>query len=650
LPAYQCQYDVASLFFLLIIIVRYFSTRRFLSKLNTLFGIMIVAVLVDVLLEVVIAHTAMAPFLFPAWAIYLSNIMFFSLQFIIPVLMLLYLAYSAGIDPWKDLPFKDLIVLAALIVCVIVTDPLNGWTFYLTGSGSSLTYHTGPLYTVCYATCIFYLPATIALTIRSRGWLTRRQFWAIVLFVLLVMVAAAWQLTHPGVLVTGMSLVGSILLMYFNIQNPDDMLDPISGTFNYSTMVSFMEEQIRRKSQVALIAVDLSGFRRINTVYGVHAGNAVLQQVGTFLMGLGKGCWAFRMIGTRFLVMCPIDDVTDMTVQTIQKRFKGTWEASGHPVGVKASIRRFNDDQGLCKSAEDMVNLVDMSLLDKSPDDEDDTRIVSGDILETVDRRLAVEDALRAALDEEQEHGSEASPNGFRIFLQPVFRPNVGRCLDAEVLLRFSDARLGQVSPAEFIPVAEQSGLIFRIDRMVVEKACRFIEANDDLLRQHGFDRISINLSALEDYSETEAWVDEALARHSVSPERVTLEITETAAATSNGTLNDFMVSMNRRGYRFALDDFGTGYANLAQILVLPFSAVKLDRELLISRDSRMRKLFRDFLAMFGNVAFTTVVEGVETEDQAALAIDAGATRIQGFYYARPMCEDDFVGFLTAQA
>ena len=179
-----------------------------------------------------------------------------------------------------------------------------------------------------------------------------------------------------------------------------------------------------------------------------------------------------------------------------------------------------------------------------------------------------------------------------------------------------------------------------------LRKACAFIRDYDPCGRL-GLQGIEVNQSALEFMnSRLPELIGAIAAEYGIDPGFVTLEITETAATESFEMLRESMLALREKGCRFALDDFGMGYANISQVIRLPFSMVKLDRSLLLGPEA----VLEDMARMFARMRLTTVVEGVETAAQAALAKSIGVDLVQGYYYARPMRQDDFAAFMERRA
>jgi EAL domain-containing protein (putative c-di-GMP-specific phosphodiesterase class I) len=231
------------------------------------------------------------------------------------------------------------------------------------------------------------------------------------------------------------------------------------------------------------------------------------------------------------------------------------------------------------------------------------------------------------------------------VFYQPIVNASDGKIVAAEALARISDIRLGAISPAEFIPIAEQCGLILDLGKCVRSKVWELISNYD--IRAAGVDHISINLSALEC---TQKSVMEDILREErlagAGKGLVNLEITETAAVTSEEALAENVAMMRDNGFAFYLDDYGTGYSGMSNLISLPFDVVKIDRSIVnMAEDERRGKLVRRMIFPFHGYGIKVVCEGIETDEQAQMVRGWGADYIQGYLYSKPLPPEAFIKF-----
>ncbi|MBQ9043854.1 MAG: EAL domain-containing protein [Eggerthellaceae bacterium] len=234
----------------------------------------------------------------------------------------------------------------------------------------------------------------------------------------------------------------------------------------------------------------------------------------------------------------------------------------------------------------------------------------------------------------------------FEVYYQPICHLADGRFHTAEALVRLNDPELGWVSPSLFIPEAENNGTIIAIGSILLEKICAFLGSVD--FEGTGLEYVEVNLS-VEQCVRPET-VDEVLGlleKNGVDPSHVNLEITETAATYSQKVIEENVRKLVGAGVAVSLDDYGTGYSNIARMLSMPFSLVKLDQSFVQHLDDpATRKVLADTIATTKAIGKATLMEGVETREQVEALQEMGVDYIQGYYYAKPMPEADFLAFL----
>jgi EAL domain-containing protein (putative c-di-GMP-specific phosphodiesterase class I) len=255
-------------------------------------------------------------------------------------------------------------------------------------------------------------------------------------------------------------------------------------------------------------------------------------------------------------------------------------------------------------------------------------------------RARAMETALRRAVAE----------GSLRVWYQPIWSAEEKRSVAAEALLRIDAEDFRGVSPEVYIPIAEQCGLIREIGSFVFEDVCRFLSqhaAETEALRY-----IELNLSVYQFlYDDVAARFEEIRARWGIPAARLNLEITESASDRTAPGMKETVERLRALGYTFSLDDFGTGYANLSRLIQREYMNVKIDKSLLwdADRSGDTRLLLDNVTRLLRALGYSIVQEGVETPAQLERATASGCNLIQGYYFSRPLPEDDFLRYLEAE-
>lgn len=312
-------------------------------------------------------------------------------------------------------------------------------------------------------------------------------------------------------------------------------------------------------------------------------------------------------------------------------------QIDGHPVTVTASIGiAFAHGDG---SSVDLLRDADSALHEAKRAGRSETRIYNAESRRRLQHRLTTESGLRAAL-------QAGSP---RLEYQPIVSLGDRSIVGVEALLRWDDPVRGAVSPAEFIPIAEATGLIVPIGEWVMNRAC---EDATRLYRDHDL-HVSVNVSVRQLMAgEFSTWLDGILAVTGLPPAALTIEVTESAFLDDLAAVRVAFERLRCRGVRIAIDDFGTGFSSLARLQHVPVDVIKLDRAFVIDVAERpeARTMAAAIFELSKAIGASIVAEGIETEAQAATLREIGYEQAQGFLFARPMPLSQLHEFLGSRA
>jgi EAL domain-containing protein (putative c-di-GMP-specific phosphodiesterase class I) len=235
------------------------------------------------------------------------------------------------------------------------------------------------------------------------------------------------------------------------------------------------------------------------------------------------------------------------------------------------------------------------------------------------------------------------------LLFQPIFASGDGSPVAVESLARWHHRDRGAISPATFVPLAEESGLIAGLGLLVLDETCRQVAEWDRLLGPAAPGRANVNVSALQLDANLPAQVSAALARHGLAPERLSVEITESALMTDPVAARGVLAQLRELGVELAIDDFGTGYSSLAYLRHLPVNCLKVDRSFVAELTDGHAEIASAVIALARTLGLSTVAEGVETPEQARQLTALGATYLQGFSLGRPMTGADTATWFAAR-
>ncbi|HEX4754604.1 MAG TPA: EAL domain-containing protein [Candidatus Dormibacteraeota bacterium] len=376
-----------------------------------------------------------------------------------------------------------------------------------------------------------------------------------------------------------------------------------------------------------LLLLDLDDLQVVNDGLGHDVGDAVLLEVAARLTAAFPSLMVARPGGDEFAVVVPGvsgESHAHEVVARIRHALAPVVRLDGHPLTITTSIGiAFGQPGG---STATLFRDADTALYQAKHDGRGQNRIYDADSHQRLQQRLRTEGGLRAAL----------VAGALHLAYQPIVSLVDRRIVGAEALLRWDDPVRGPISPAEFIPIAEATGLIVPIGDWVMHRAC---EDAAQLYRDHGV-HVSVNVSARQLVSgDFSAWLDGVLAASGLPPAALTIEVTESAVLHDLTTVQTAFDRIRSHGVRLAIDDFGTGFSSLARLQRLPVDIIKLDRDFVrdIGKQPGAHTMATAIFELSKAIGASIVAEGVETEAQAATLRDIGYESAQGFLFARPM-------------
>jgi len=406
--------------------------------------------------------------------------------------------------------------------------------------------------------------------------------------------------------------------------------DALTGLPNRASFLEQLELSLADpQGMIGLLYIDLDGFKFVNDGRGHYAGDELLRQVARRLdaqclgvadMSLG------RIGGDEFAALLRDTSEKDAArmaasmVDTLSAPYvleKDAQVRIGASIGCVLTTRRGETATALLAHA-------DMALYAAKAAGKGTFRLFTVEMENHARERLRLETELQAALQEEQD---------LFVFYQPIVDIASRRVTAREALVRWHSPRRGWVSPQEFIPIAEGSGLIDQIGRFVLQRACH------EAMHWQDGTRVAVNVSAVQLGRGTMApAIATAIAESGLEPSRLEIEVTETALLRDDGAVAVELREIRAMGVRIALDDFGTGFSSLAHVRIFPFDKIKIDGSFV--RDALARPdcaaVVQAIADLGKNLGVTTVAEGVETDEQLVCVTDKGCVEVQGYLFGRP--------------
>jgi diguanylate cyclase (GGDEF)-like protein len=421
--------------------------------------------------------------------------------------------------------------------------------------------------------------------------------------------------------------------------------DSLTGLANRALFKDRVDQALarsrRRHRPLAVFFLDLDRFKAINDSFGHAVGDALLIAVSQRLHDCVRAeDTVARLGGDEFAVL--VENLAgEAEVRIVADRVKETFRdpivIDGRELAVAASIGSALSQVG-AESADDLLRNADLAMY-RAKAAGGGAREYAPEMHAGIRERLELESGLRRAL----------SRNELYLVYQPIVDLATGRLSGAEALLRWQHPTRGMISPAEFIPVAETTGMIVPIGEWVLRQACRDARRWDGIAG--GADlSVSVNLSGRQlQTSELSSVVPQALLDAGLAPGRLTLEMTESVLIDRNDETLALLHEMRRLGVRLAIDDFGTGYSSLSYLHRFPVDVVKIDRSFVerLTGDADETSLAGSIIRIGQGLRVATVAEGIEDATQLRALQRLGCDRGQGYHFARPMSAADFEAYIA---
>jgi diguanylate cyclase (GGDEF)-like protein len=380
-------------------------------------------------------------------------------------------------------------------------------------------------------------------------------------------------------------------------------------------------------NSLAVLFVDLDGFKGVNDAHGHSVGDALLKVLASRMIdNLGDSVRIARLGGDEFAILqascAQPEGATSLADQIIALAgapcaFDAYNVTIGASVGIAVS-------KGEDEDADFLIKAADLAMYRAKAD--------GGGTYRAFDPQMDA--AAQAAMRLKTEIRDALTRGDFELYYQPIVSTDTGQVTTCEALLRWKHAERGWISPAEFIPVAESTGMIVQLGEWVLRRACAEAAAWPTDIK------IAVNLSSVQfQNGKLVGTVFSALASSGLAPSRLELEITESVLLGNNERNATTLKQLHELGVRLSMDDFGTGFSSLSYLRNFPFDKIKIDQSFIrnLVEDSRSKAIVCAITGLAQSFGMTTTAEGVETRGQLDCLMDKGCSEIQGYFYARPV-------------
>ena len=535
---------------------------------------------------------------------------------------------------WKKVGF---FLPYACILGMLAQNPFTGSAFTVTREAG---YTRGPLMLAFYGIALIYGFVGFLYCIYCRRYLPANKWGPLLAVYVLAHLAVLIQFLRPGLLLEMFSTALGELLILLAILRPEERMDSEVGMLSWASYQSDIHSIVLSGERVQIIVIRMRNSLEIRNYLGDHSYNSFLMEVAGEIRGIplrrGQSLEVYHeRPGSIYLIAetgeSGAKDDSERMLDAAREKIRNC-ERAGARFDPQICLIRCPED--LC-SAEDIISLGHKF---QKIDNRTQSVFYAGNI--TKSRTFAVEMHIEEILDRAVKDGN------IEMYYQPIYDVRSGTFRSAEALARIVDPEYGVISPAIFIPAAETLGYIIPIGDRVLGRVFRFISEHD--LDALGLAYIEVNLSVAQCMESALPDKIGALQKtYRIDPGRINLEITETTFENINEIMVENVSRLIEMGYSFALDDYGIGYSSIQRVNSIPLSLIKIDKSMLDEVSSvNGRMILEHTVHMMQSIGKRLVAEGAETGDEVDLLRGMNCDYIQGFYFSRPLPEDEFIRFL----
>lgn len=629
--------DYFALGLIIILCVFFFDSKvsiRFMSTASKLFICCLVTTAMTAAIDLITGQLQELGHV-PLWQNMLANTAYFVVNIVSTTFIALYLFTKILEHTHERHCMRNacigLSILFVIYISFVISNIWNGCLFYFDESGK---YYRGPLNAVGYIVTLLQLTLVGICYFRNRQNASRPMRRVLTQLFPIIPLCIMIQRACPQIMLNGflMVLVETVLFLTFQGQRQGvHSLTELNDRHRFFTEV---DHRIAKKEPFQIFLINIKDFGTINQKYGHVFGDEYLYQFAFSLEKLLKGSLSFHMNGTVFATIMRYtyqNAAERQSGELLDYLEKGIRCVNQHVTVDYVMVHYISD--GMETTAAELYENMEYSCARSYGQKQRYVRC-TGEIREEMARRRYLRDRIQVV---DRFHG-------FEVWFQPIKCMATGRFCSMEALIRLRESDGTLISPAEFIPLAEQTGHIGPITWFVLEEVCRALKYNKKL---EGVS-VSINLPMTQLLEKGfvprfTSIVDEAGVDH----RRICIEFTERAILENFWQTLGIMEQLTAEGFRFYLDDFGTGYSNFNCLLQLPFSIIKLDTSLVhtVKKGVADYSMVRTLTKLFHDMDLVVVAEGAETEEEVQMLIEQGVDRIQGFALAKPMPIDALLKF-----
>ena len=499
-----------------------------------------------------------------------------------------------------------------------------------------IVYTYGPSCTATYIGAVSLILVTLFYVTGKKNGMNPRRSKAIRVWMVIWLASAVIQLFNSQLLLVGFASAIGIVILFFELENPEGNIDRKTGFFNARAFNDFMRYRYDGTESNCGMLISLEDVRT-NDIQ-IEQMDDIMTEIATFIKRIPDSK-KFKTDDKEFALVFDNKEKLDRAYAMVKDRFQQEWlqeKDNMAPIMLQPYYVLVPSGE-MAKNADEMLGLLKYFRVRDMGTSENHTIIVDENSIAQKRAREEMIGTLMSAMREDR----------VEVFFQPIYSTSEKKFVSAEALVRIRKEDGGIIPPGLFIPIAEETGLIGKLGELVFEQTCKFIRNNQP--EQYGLEYIEVNLSVVqcENKSLANMYID-IMNKYNINPAFINLEITESASIIIKKTLLDNMKVLIDYGVHFSLDDFGSGESNLNYIVDMPVHIVKFDRDMTQAyfENAKAKYVLQAATDMIQGLELKVVAEGVETAEQLEELERLGIDYIQGYYFSKPIEAMQFLEFL----
>lgn len=628
---YNYDFDISAIIITIIVMGCLFVIKDRQRDENKVFFWIVFNGLVCASLDIVFCIATNNKGTIPFSVMYLSSSLYLVIHSFVPYLFYLY-SNLISKAYYKTRKRKYILLLIPYFINVVflLTNSYHNLVFSF---DSNYVYHREIMMFSVYGVTLLYLILFFCHMIYYFKSIRVKMVVMLSLFILGGALSVVVQFFYPHLLIE--LFVQAIVYMSVMISLDDEASHKVSeyDVYSRNTFKRDVKGLIDSDNKFSVVMIKLTNIEGYMSVLGIDQINESLYNIASWLKSIDKSARVYSLnVGVFALVLVGQEkNRAEYVSYVLNTRFREPWRVNDIEIEYNVIVYEV-------RVPENLDRVEELLLLGYS-ETGNGSRVtfVSGKGLEELKRRLKIEQAVRRAL----------ISNNFKVYYQPIWDRKHDKIRSAEALLRLYDPEIGAINPEEFIRTAEKNGAIIGIGEFVFEDVCRFLSKRD--LKSLGIEYIEVNLSPVQCMQRdlTDKFKN-IMRKYNIDVNMLNLEITETAAVENTEVMKRTISKLREMGFVTSIDDFGSGFASMSSVFNIDFKLLKIDREILwrAEENEEAMIMLKNTIEMGKRMGRKIVQEGVETKAQKELMESLECDYCQGFYFSRPIPEDEFVEYV----